>query len=211
MIPGTIIFLNGSSSAGKTTLAHALQNNLISPYQHVALDQFRDGLPDKFRGLNAPAGTEGSRGLNVVPADGHTTKIVFGETGITLLKGMRRAIAAMADAGNNIIVDDIILHEDFLEDYLQVFAHLQVYFVGVHCALSVVNEREAKRPGRFPGTAAGHLEICHAHSTYDIEVDTGTQSVDDCSSKVISRLQRDPCAFDQLLQKYDPCAPDKED
>jgi chloramphenicol 3-O phosphotransferase len=201
MIPGTIIFLNGSSSAGKTTLAHALQDKLTSPYQHVALDQFRDGLPDKFRGLNAPVGTDGSRGLNVVPADAHTIKIVFGETGITLLKGMRRGIAAMANAGNNIIVDDIILHKDFLEDYLQVFAHLQVYFVGVHCALSVVNEREAKRPGRFPGTAAGHLERCHAHNIYDIEVDTGEQSVDDCSSKVISRLQREPCAFDQLLQK----------
>lgn len=201
MTQGTIIFLNGSSSSGKTTLAHALQDRLTSPYQHVALDQFRDGLPDKFRGLNAPSGTDGSRGLNVVPADGRTTKIVFGETGITLLKGMRRAIAAMADAGNNIIVDDIILHEDFLVDYLQVFAHLHVYFVGVHCALSVVNEREAKRPGRFPGTAAGHLEICHAHITYDVEVDTGEQSVDDCSSTVISRLQRDPCAFDQLLDQ----------
>jgi len=208
MNPGTIIFLNGSSSAGKTTLAHALQDRLTSPYQHVALDQFRDGLPDKFRGLNAPVGTDGSRGLNVVPVDGRTTKILFGETGVMLLKGMRRAIAAMADAGNNIIVDDIILHKDFLDDYLHVFAHLHVYFVGVHCALSVVNEREAKRPGRFPGTAAGHLELCHAHKTYDVEVDTGEQSVDECSSKVISCLQRDSCAFvqllDQLTSKYDP-------
>ena len=201
MIAGTIIFLNGCSSAGKTTLAHALQDKLNSPYQHVALDQFRDGLPDKFRGLNAPAGTDGFRGLNVVPNDAHTTKIEFGETGIILLKGMRRAIAAMADAGNNIIVDDIILHKDFLEDYLDVFVHLQVCFVGVHCALSVVNEREAKRTGRFPGTAAGHLELCHAHKTYDVEVDTGKQSVDDCSSTVISRLQRAPCAFDQLRSK----------
>ena len=208
MNPGTIIFLNGSSSAGKTTLAHALQDRLTSPYQHVALDQFRDGLPDKFRGLNAPAGTNGSRGLNVVPVDRRTTKILFGETGVMLLKGMRRAIAAMADAGNNIIVDDIILHKDFLDDYLHVFAHLHVYFVGVHCALSVVNEREAKRPGRFPGTAAGHLELCHAHKTYDVEVDTGEQSVDECSSKVNSCLQRVSCAFDQLLDqltsKYDP-------
>lgn len=202
MIPGTIIFLNGSSSAGKTTLAHALQDKLISPYQHIGLDQFRDGLPDKFRGLNAPEGTDGSRGLNVVPADGRTTKILFGETGVRLLKGMRRAIAAMADAGNNIIVDDIILHRDFLEDYLHVFAHLHVYFVGVHCALSVVNEREAKRPGRFPGTAAGHLEQCHAHNTYDVEVNTGEQSVDECSSKVISRLQQDSRAFDQLLDQF---------
>ena len=201
MTAGVIIFLNGTSSAGKTTLAYALQDKLASSYQHVALDQFRDGLPGKFRGLNAPAGTDGARGLNVVPSEGRTTKIEFGATGIILLRGMRRAIAAMADAGNNIIIDDIILHEDFLQDYLQVFADLQVYFVGVYCPLSVVNERELRRPGRFPGTAAGHLETCHAHKIYDVEVDTAVQSVDDCSEKVISRLQQEPIAFDQLRQR----------
>ncbi|MGB1686483.1 MAG: phosphotransferase-like protein, partial [Pseudomonadales bacterium] len=36
---GTVIFLNGTSSAGKTTLALALQELLPEPYQHVALDQ----------------------------------------------------------------------------------------------------------------------------------------------------------------------------
>ena len=67
MPKGNIIFLNGTSSAGKTTLSHKLQELLDEPYVHMALDQFRDGLPDKFRGLNSPPGTTGSRGLNVVP------------------------------------------------------------------------------------------------------------------------------------------------
>ena len=67
MATGTIIFLNGTSSAGKTTLARTLQELMDEPYQHVALDQFRDGMADKYRGLNAPAGTTGDMGLNVVP------------------------------------------------------------------------------------------------------------------------------------------------
>ena len=41
---GTILFLNGTSSAGKTTLSRALQELLDEPYQHIALDQFRDGV-----------------------------------------------------------------------------------------------------------------------------------------------------------------------
>ena len=56
------IFLNGTSSSGKTTLARALQAALPESWQHLALDQFRDGLPDKFRGLNAPEGTTGRLG-----------------------------------------------------------------------------------------------------------------------------------------------------
>ena len=64
---GTIIFLNGTSSAGKTTLAHGLQEQLTEPYMHVALDQFRDGLPDQYRGLNAPRGSTGDWGVNVTP------------------------------------------------------------------------------------------------------------------------------------------------
>ena len=47
-----VILLNGCSSAGKTTLV-ALQNQLKEPYQHVGLDQFRDGMPGRVRGLNS--------------------------------------------------------------------------------------------------------------------------------------------------------------
>ena len=38
MTPGKIILLNGSSSAGKTTIARMLQQIYREPYQHIALD-----------------------------------------------------------------------------------------------------------------------------------------------------------------------------
>ncbi|MBD3647570.1 MAG: AAA family ATPase [Pseudomonadales bacterium] len=203
MPSGRIIFLNGTSSAGKTTLAHALQEQLDAPWVHIALDQFRDGLPARYRGLNAPPGTTGDLGLNVVPVnDAGTpfTRIQFGEVGTTVLKGMRRAIAAMAQAGNNVIIDDIILEEDFLADYLEVLRDLQVYFVGVRCPLSVIDKRERARPGRFPGTAAGHFDICHAHGVYDVEVDTSVQSPSECAASVIEFMNSGaPNAFARLL------------
>ncbi len=46
-----------------------LQQMLSEPYQHMALDQFRDGMPGKYRGLNSPKGTQGDLGLNVVPIE----------------------------------------------------------------------------------------------------------------------------------------------
>ena len=67
MTPGRIVLLNGASSAGKTTLARAFQDQRQEPWFHLALDQFRDGMPPAYRGLNSPEGCPGARGLNVVP------------------------------------------------------------------------------------------------------------------------------------------------
>lgn len=202
MTTGTTIFLNGTSSAGKTSLAHALQEVMPEPYVHVALDQFRDGLPDKFRGLNSPPGTTGYRGLNVVPvtdAEKPFTTIRFGETGQQMLKGMRRAMVAMVKEGNNIIIDDILLTPAFLQDYIEVFSGLDVVFVGVRCPLSVINAREKERPGRFPGTAYGHFHSCHAHERYDIEVDTSEATPAECASLVKAYMdQHTPTVFRSL-------------
>lgn len=200
----TLIFLNGTSSAGKTTLAHALQERLTAPYQHMALDQFRDGLPARYRGLNAPQGSTGASGLNVVPVrQGKQlyTQVRFGNLGQQVLAGMRRAIAAMANAGNNIIIDDIILEPAFLEDYLEVMASLSVYFVGVRCPLDVIASREAARPGRFPGTAESHFEACHAHDTYDVEVDTSAAPPFSCADQVIERMLAGPPTAFRLLRQ----------
>ena len=204
MADGTIIFLNGTSSAGKTTLAHALQERLDAPFQHMALDQFRDGLPARYRGLNAPAGTTGARGLNVVPVhheQGAWTEVRFGEDGERVLRGMRRAIATMARCGNSVIIDDIILAPGFLADYLDVMRDLTVYFVGVRCPLEVIARREAGRLGRFPGTAESHFESCHAHGLYDVEVDTSADSPAACARRVMARISAGPpTAFDRLRE-----------
>ena len=203
------IFLNGTSSSGKTTLARALQAVLPESWQHLALDQFRDGLPDKFRGLNAPEGTTGWQGLNVVPVTSSQppyTRIAYGDQGLRLLKGMRRAMRSLVDAGNNIIIDDIILEPEFLNDYLDVFAGIDLWFVGIRCDLAIIEEREAQRLGRFPGTARGHFMQCHAHDRYDIQVDTGSLSPQQCAAVIQSRLAEGaPQAFIELrrLQSTD--------
>jgi chloramphenicol 3-O phosphotransferase len=203
MAAGRIILLNGSSSAGKTTLAVTLQQLLRDPWHHIALDQFRDGMGGRYRGLNSPPGTPGARGLNVVPVshgNDRVTEVRFGDLGKQVLRGMRRAIAAFAAEGNNVIIDDLMFEPGFLFDYLNALAGFEVLFVGVRCPIDVVNAREAKRPGRFPGTATSHFEVVHQHCVYDIEVDTGTATPRQCAEQIIARLDdgRAKDAFDRL-------------
>jgi len=203
MTTGKIILLNGSSSAGKTTLAITLQQVLPEPWHHIALDQFRDGMAGRYRGLNSPPGTPGSRGLNVVPVphgNEHVTEVQFGDLGKQVLRGMRRAIAAFAYEGNNVIIDDLMFEPEFLFDYLDALAGLEVLFVGVRCSIEVVNAREAKRPGRFPGTATSHFHRVHTACLYDIEVDTSFAMPRECAEQIAARLHtaQRPKAFDEL-------------
>jgi chloramphenicol 3-O phosphotransferase len=202
---GRIILLNGASSAGKTTLAITLQQLLPEPWHHIALDQFRDGIAGRYRGLNSPAGTPGARGLNVVPTDLNgvmVTEVQFGDLGKQMLRGMRRAIAAFVREGNNVIIDDLMFEPDFLYDYLEVLAEFDVLFVGVRCSLEVTNEREAQRPGRFPGTATSHFDSVHSHSVYDIEVDTSETTPYACAREIVVRLNsaESPTAFEDLRE-----------
>ena len=197
--PGRIILLNGSSSSGKTTLALTLQRVLDEPWQHVALDQFRDGLPGKARGLNSPPGTPGAQGLNIVPVDldgTRVTEVRFGEFGEAVLRAMRRTVAQLALQGVNVVVDDLLFKPEYLADYQEALAGLKVWFVGVRCAAGVVEQRESRRPGRFPGTAISHFDTVHAHGVpYDIEVDTGENDPSSCAQQIVAGLKIPPKAF----------------
>jgi chloramphenicol 3-O phosphotransferase len=199
---GNIIFLNGSSSAGKTTIAMMLQQILDEPYQHIALDQFRDGLPGRFRGLNSPDGAPGARGLNVVPIQREgqlVTQIRFGDHGEQVLCGMRRAIAAFARAGNHVIVDDLLFKPEYLEDYAVALEGIDAWLIGVRCEIDEVNRREARRSGRFPGTATSHFHEIHAHgAAYDLEVDTSHTTPRVCAERIVARLTSPPTALGSL-------------
>jgi chloramphenicol 3-O phosphotransferase len=179
-----------------------LQQLLAEPWQHMALDQFRDGMPGRYRGLNSPEGTPGALGLNVVPTQvegERVTEIRFGSHGEQVLAGMRRAIAAFVRAGNNVIVDDLLFKTEYLADYAEALRGIDTWLVGVRCSLDEVNLRESQRSGRFPGTATSHFHQVHAHAAhYDLDVDTSHTSPRACAERIIERLKQPPMALQEL-------------
>ena len=199
MSKGSIILLNGTSSAGKTTLALAIQDVSPTPVQHISLDQFRDGMPGRYRGMNSRGDEPGARGLNVVPVAG-MTQLRFGDVGRLTLRGMRRAAAAFAATGIDVVVDDLLLEPDFLRDYLEVFVGFDVTFAGVHCDPDTLEAREKMRSGRFPGTALSHRRQVHEGCEYDVEVNTASMTPRECAQRVLaaSRDLSCPSAFERL-------------
>jgi chloramphenicol 3-O phosphotransferase len=176
MKPGKIVILNGTSSSGKTSLLHALQNILEEPYLEAGIDKFIFMMPERY--LERPLWDD-VLGL----ADR------AGETGHRLFHGMHRAVAALSLAGIHVLVEPA-----WLQDCREAFQELPAYLIGVRCPLEVLEQRERSRRNRTLGQARLQFERVHAYCRYDFEVDTSINSTEQCALQIKAWLDGDPQA-----------------
>ena len=183
---GTVILLNGAGSAGKSSLSRALQDVLAGPWLHVALDSFLQMFPDRY--WDNPDGF-----LNRDEIDEGKPQITLeiGPAGHDLLKAMRLSVAAMAGAGNDLIVDDVIL-DGGIGKYEALLAGIRFYKVGVFAPLPVLEDREIKQGDRAIGLARWQFSRVHAGAHYDLEVDTSRDDPAGCAERIVAHfgLQR---------------------
>jgi chloramphenicol 3-O phosphotransferase len=203
MTPGKIIILNGTSSSGKTTLVTALQQLLEEPYLDAGIDKFLWMLPKRY--LNEPTYW---RELFTYhwPEEGSQDGLVIetGPRGHQLMSGMHQAIAALAWAGNNVIADHVLLEAGWVRECAELFAELPALFVGIHCPLAVVEQRERDRGNRTLGQARAQFYRVHAHGLYDLELDTALDTPDVCALRIQERLESGipPTAFKLLKARF---------
>lgn len=188
-ILGKIVILNGTSSAGKTSILHGLQGVLPEPYLDAGIDKFIWMLPERY--LERPLWDD------VLGKADHA-----GEAGLTLFRGMHHAIAALARQGNNVLADHVLVDPAWVKECAQLFEGLPAYLVGIRCPLEVLVEREKSRHNRTLGQAALQYPLVHAHGDYDCEVDTSVLSVEECALEIKKRLESDepPMAFKKILK-----------
>ncbi|HEU4325523.1 MAG TPA: AAA family ATPase [Roseiflexaceae bacterium] len=195
---GQIIVLNGTSSAGKSTLAKALQNLLPEPYLHIGIDTVIFALPKRY--LNPPLWHEVFR--YTWPPDGSSEGLAIdaGPLGHQLIGGLHLSVAALARAGNRVIVDHVLLERAWVGECARLLGDLPALFVGVLCPLDVVEQRERDRKDRTLGQARAQFWRVHAHGTYDLTVDTAQHSPEECAEQIRRGLMpgRRSTAFEQL-------------
>ncbi|MFF6824904.1 AAA family ATPase [Streptomyces longwoodensis] len=174
---GTIIFLNGTSSSGKSTIAAELTRVLDEPCFHMAVDT--------FHAMRSRAPVPAERLDDVL----HRT-----------WQGFHRAVAGMAAAGNDVVVDHVLSAEWRLRDCLALFDPRDVVFVGVHCPPAELERRERARGDRPTGLAARQLPQVHAHGVYDLECDTAREDATAVAHRIKDFLPRrpSPTAFEKL-------------
>lgn len=177
-----VIILNGTSSAGKTSLARALQGVTIEPFLHVKMDAFLEMMPPKY--ADHP---DALTFLRVEGADPPEVEILTGPYAARVLRGMRSAIVALAKDGLNIIVDDVFLEKEQAE-YDRLLADYDVSFVRVDAALEVAEQREVARGDRDIGQARWQFSRVHQNVRYDFRVDTTDTAPDACARSIAAAL-----------------------
>lgn len=176
---GKVVILNGTSSLGKTSVAQALQEMTEELYLYVSLDNFYAMLPDWFRRSRS-------------------------EQWPTLTLHMQRALfstaAVLAEQGHHVVVDTALLDPQDLQACTHALHGHYALFVGLCCSLEETERRERKRGDRTVGLARWQFPLVHAHSLYDLEVNTSSLTPQECAAKIQARLRRS--RPDALMRLY---------
>ncbi len=175
---GRIVLLNGIGSAGKSSIARALQAITRERYLHVQMDAFLEMLPQASFGQ--PDGLTFETGEQ----DGHkVVAIQSGPTVVRAMRGMRHAVAAMAAQGNNLILDEVLIGGEFAE-YSTLLAGFTLHAVGIFAPLEVLEARERRRGDRLIGLARGQFGCVHRGMRYDLEIDSSAAPPEDCAERI---------------------------
>ena len=174
-----IVILNGVGSVGKTSLARALQSTTAMPFLHIAMDAFLDMLPAHL--IGHPDGLVFEKLLD----DGMSTiAIRSGPVLARTMLGMRHAVAAMAEQGNNLIVDAVMIDPDAANAYRLLLARFDVRLVGLFAPLEVLEQRERTRGDREIGLARWQFGRVHQGMVYDLEIDTAVATPEENARRI---------------------------
>lgn len=167
-----VIILNGVGSVGKTATARALQSIIETPFLHVSMDVFAEMLPQRMFGH-----PDGMVFESVFDQGNPSVIIRTGDVMARAMSGMRHAIAGMAFAGNDIIMDDVMMAPAEADEYRTLLSDADLRFVGLHASLAVLEERERSRGDRELGLARWQFGRVHYGQRYDLEIDTSASTV----------------------------------
>jgi chloramphenicol 3-O phosphotransferase len=194
--PGQIVVLNGAPRSGKSSIVSAIQETFEGTWMNLGVDVARMTTPPKCQpGVGLRPGEEAHPAAPFVPV---------------LYAALYESVAAHSRLGLNVVVDVGHHQRVVLSDCARRLAGLPVLFVGVICPIDVIMERRRASPaGSYASGPPGKpipppvlrwQDEVHAHTVYDLELDTSLLSPEQCAEAIRERLdeQRGPEAFVRL-------------
>lgn len=185
-----IIYLNGPSSSGKTTLAKSLQQSFEEPFLHVGIDKIIGFMPAKinnWEGGNAPLGFCWKP--DVDPTGHPTYHVHAGPFAKKIVQTLKDITLLLASQQYNLIIDDVAFGAIEVEKWKQALKNYDVLYVGVTTPLEILEKREQARGSRRLGSARGQYFKVHENVAYDLEIDTHTHPLEENVKKIKTALE----------------------
>ena len=180
---GKVIVLQGPSSAGKSTLAKALQSSLDDYWWALEADDITRMQP-----IWRPEGAFWNPTIEERPHPSwdHDTRLA------RWLDGYFGCLATIAKSGSNVIAVGGWLQTSWLVQWADSLIGIDALCIGVYCPLEELERREIHRGDRGIGYARSHYDIVHTHAPYDVAVDSRAMTPEEMAARIRAALQAPP-------------------
>jgi chloramphenicol 3-O phosphotransferase len=170
-----VVFVNGASSAGKTSLIKAMQQLASAPYLHVGLDHCFATVPGPWSGGgHGPCQAEGFAYRQFGPGGDGLPRagIAYGAIGAAMMAAYRRGLVTMVQHGCRLAIDEMLLDAEIGADYARLLEPFDVQYVLMTAGPDCLEARCTARGylpgfGRWSTAATGYLP-----RPYDITFDS---------------------------------------
>lgn len=170
MQKGRIIFLNGVTSSGKTSIVEALQNREDCYFYVVANDLFEQMVGERF--LRENYWQHLSR---VILLMYHTAKL-------------------FSDMGHDVLIDGILVERpEIAPHYQQMMEILRdnpLSVVEVACSLEICRERNIARGDRYETQSQEQADLMAKNIQYAMTVHTDINTPEECAEAILRELMK---------------------
>ncbi|MBI5346076.1 MAG: AAA family ATPase [Chlamydiae bacterium] len=174
-----IIFINGPSSSGKTTIAKALQGALDQPYLYLSFDRMIELMPAKINNWNEEPHPVGFSSKISKDANGNIiAQIVIGPFAEKIRQSFKEVSVTLIKSGHFLIIDDVFFQERDYDSWKEALKDYDVFWIGLKTPIAVLEEREKLRQDRTLGSARSQFNLSN-NINYDLEIDTSKCSVEE--------------------------------
>ena len=168
MEKGRIIYLNGVTSSGKTSIVEALQARRDVFFYVVANDLFQEMIGEEY-----------------LQEDYWK---YLGEVIIMMYK----TATLFSDMGKNVIIDSILVEREGVEPQYErlkeILGDNPLDIVEVYCPLDICRQRNIDRGDRYESQSDEQAELMAKDIRYSMRVDTSLLSPEECADKILREL-----------------------
>ena len=168
MEKGRIIYLNGVTSSGKTSIVEALQARRDVFFYVVANDLFQEMIGKDYLKENYWKYLG-----EVIIIMYHTAKL-------------------FSDMGKNVIIDSILVERDGIAPHYdrmkKILRNNPLDIVEMFCPLDICRQRNIDRGDRYEKQSEEQAELMATDIQYSLRVDTSKLDPDECADAILKAL-----------------------
>ena len=168
MEKGRIIYLNGVTSSGKTSIVDALQKSKDKFFYVAANDLFEQMIGDDY-----------------------LAKDYWGHLGEVIIM-MYHTVKLFSDHGKNVIIDGILVERPEIKNHYERMKEIlkdnPLDIIEVYCPIEVCRSRNLIRGDRYEEQSEEQLSIMAKGIPYSCKVETHIHNPEECARIIMNSL-----------------------